>query len=51
MLELAEGDFIGFSAAEQRAHMIVNHSSEPAVILTIGTHPAEDVTTFLEASS
>lgn len=47
---LKAGDFVGFNAREQVAHMLLNTSDEPAIILTIGTNPRDDVTTFVEVT-
>lgn len=45
---LETGDFVGFSAQEPKAHMLLNLSEEPAVVLTIGTNPPDDKITFVE---
>ena len=47
---LEPGDFVGFTTKTPRAHMLINTSDEPAAILTIGTSPADDVTTFVEVN-
>ena len=46
---LAPGNFVGFNAQEPRAHMLLNLSDEPAVVLTIGTNPPDDQITFVNA--
>ena len=46
---LKAGDFVGFNAREQKAHMLLNLSEEPAVVLTIGTNPPDDKITFVDA--
>ena len=43
---LEPGDFIGFSANDQRARMMLNNSDTPAVIYTIGTNPPDDEVVF-----
>ena len=45
---LEPGDFVGCPAGEAVAHTVVNTSDTRAVILTIGTNPKDDVTTFVE---
>ena len=45
---LEPGDFVGFTNKAPRAHMLINTADEPAAILTIGTNPADDITTFVE---
>lgn len=44
---LAPGDFIGFPPSSI-AHMVMNRSNHPAVILTIGTNPPHDCVTFVQ---
>lgn len=44
---LGPGDFVGFNAKERRAHMLLNLSDAPAVVLTIGTNPPDDEVTFV----
>lgn len=51
VFELKQGNSVGFNNRENRAHMLVNASGEEAVILTIGTNPGDDVTTFVEETS
>ena len=46
---LGPGDFVGFSAEEPKAHMLLNLSDAPAVVLTIGTNPPDDEVTFVSA--
>ena len=43
---LEPGDFVGFSADDQRDRMMLNNSDAPAVIYTIGTNPLEDEVVF-----
>jgi len=45
--QLGSGDFVGFSAGERRAHMLLNRSDKPAVVLTIGTNPPGDEITYV----
>ena len=51
LFELKEGDFVGFNRLEKKAHMIVNHSENEAIILTIGTNPQVDETTFVDVQT
>ena len=46
--QLAPGDFVGFSAHEPKAHMLLNLSNEPAVVLTMGTNPPDDEIAFVQ---
>ena len=46
--QLQAGDFVGFNAKERRAHMLLNLSDAPAVVLTIGTNPPDDEVTFID---
>lgn len=48
MTDLEPGDVIGFKPSPKQPHMMLNCSQEPAVILTIGTNPETDVTTYLD---
>ena len=43
---LEPGDFVGFSADDARARMMLNNSDAPAVIYTIGTNPPDDEVVF-----
>lgn len=45
--QLGPGDFVGFSAGERRARMMLNRSDKPAVVLTIGTNPPDDEITYV----
>ncbi len=45
---LEPGEFVGFNAREQKAHMLLNLSDTPAVVLTIGTNPPDDEITFVD---
>lgn len=45
---LEPGEFVGFNAKEPKAHMMMNLSDAPAVVLTIGTNPPDDEVTFVE---
>ena len=45
---LKVGEFVGFNAKEPKPHMLLNLSEEPAVVLTIGTNPPDDLITFVE---
>jgi len=47
LVQLEPGDFVGFNAKERQAHMLVNASQEPAVVLTIGTNPPDDRITYV----
>lgn len=46
--QLKPGDFVGCPSGEKEAHMLVNHSEQDAVILTIGTQCDEDEVTFVD---
>ena len=48
--QLGAGDFVGFNAKERRAHMLLNLSDAPAVVLTIGTNPPDDSVTFIQTA-
>lgn len=48
LFELEPGDFVGFNVEKSRAHMLINTSDEPAVLLTIGTNPKDEVATFIQ---
>lgn len=46
--QLEAGQFVGFNTKEAKAHMLANKSAHPATVLTIGTNPVEDETTFVD---
>lgn len=46
--DLKPGDFVGCPPDASKPHTMVNLSDEVAVILTIGTNPEGDVTTFVD---
>ena len=49
--DLEPGDIIGFKPSPEQPHMMLNRSQKPAVILTIGTNPETDVTTYLDQTT